>query len=40
MSSFAFLMPGPMEILIWLVGLGVLGVISALLIVLVLKKSR
>ena len=39
MSSFAFFMPGPMEILIALVGLGVLGVMI-ILAVLVLKKPR
>ncbi len=40
MSLFAFFMPGAMEIIIGLVGLGVVGVIITLLTVLVLKKPR
>ena len=39
MSLFAFFMPGLTEILLWLVGFGVLAVI-VLAAVLVLKKSR
>ncbi len=39
MSLFAFFMPGLTEILLWLVGLGVLAVII-LVAVLMLKKSR
>ena len=39
MSLFAFFIPGPTEILLGLLGLGVLGTM-ALVIVLALKKSR
>ena len=39
MGLFAFFIPGPTEILLGLVGLGVLGAM-ALVTVLVLKKSR